>query len=57
MSDDPSRRPEAGQEEADAERQADNTIGFRNVDEEAAHDEAPGPQESEEAPPPRRPGH
>jgi hypothetical protein len=53
MSDEPRRPPE----EPDAERDADNTIGFRNVDEQADHDEAPGPQHGEESAPSERPEH
>ena len=31
-------------------------LGFRNVDEEATHDESPGPQGSGDDPPPAPPG-
>jgi hypothetical protein len=42
--------------EEQAEDQSTNEIGFRDVDEEADHDEAPGEQGDSERTPAREPG-
>jgi hypothetical protein len=38
------------------EQSGANDIGFRNVDEDATHDESPGPQGTEDDAPPSAPG-